>query len=150
MSSSPSFKFALTGLLLLGGNLAAAATQGTLPVLSIRAEDEGSACSEEGKWNCMDSSWQRCGGGVWSLEMPLAKGTKCTPNGLTDDVDIDYDDDDHDDDDDDDDDDASHDRNAAQGGFRPFGDVRGWGLVGTTMCLGAASVMVSSTWTGLW
>jgi len=38
------------------------------------------ACTPEGSWNCVDgASFQRCASGVWSLAMPLAAGTTCTP-----------------------------------------------------------------------
>ena len=140
--SSRSFKLAFTGLLLLSD---IAVAKNTL-LLSTRAEDEGSACSDEGQWNCMEHSWQRCGGGIWSKEMPLSDGTKCTPSGLTDDVEIEHDGDDGDDDDDD----SGNERNDARGCPRPFGDVRGWGLIGATICFGAVSAVVSSAWTEFW
>ncbi|KAK0726668.1 hypothetical protein B0T21DRAFT_422503, partial [Apiosordaria backusii] len=38
--------------------------------------------SLEGQWNCMLTSWQRCGSGIWSAVMPTAKGTQCAPGGL--------------------------------------------------------------------
>ncbi|KAI0136447.1 hypothetical protein BJ170DRAFT_12716 [Xylariales sp. AK1849] len=43
----------------------------------------GSSCSEEGRWNCMGTSWQRCAAGQWSVVMQCATGTECTPSGLT-------------------------------------------------------------------
>lgn len=43
------------------------------------AETAGSACSEEGSWNCIGgTSYQRCASGQWSVEMSLAAGTTCT------------------------------------------------------------------------
>ncbi|CAK7227403.1 hypothetical protein SBRCBS47491_006557 [Sporothrix bragantina] len=38
----------------------------------------GSACSPDGVWNCLGSSYQRCASGVWSAVMALADGTVCT------------------------------------------------------------------------
>ncbi|KAK4663513.1 hypothetical protein QC763_609045 [Podospora pseudopauciseta] len=38
--------------------------------------------SLEGQWNCMLTSWQRCGSGIWSAVMPTAKGTQCAPGGI--------------------------------------------------------------------
>lgn len=71
----------------------------------------GSACSDEGQWNCMGDSWQRCAAGVWTKTVPTADNIRCSPVGLADDVDLkhpgDDDDDkdrDHDKDDKDDDD----------------------------------------------
>jgi hypothetical protein len=59
--------------------------------VSRRAEAAGSECSTEGQWNCMTTSWQRCASGVWSLEMAMAQGTRCSPAGLTDDFHIEHD-----------------------------------------------------------
>ncbi|KAK4199961.1 hypothetical protein QBC40DRAFT_327764 [Triangularia verruculosa] len=39
--------------------------------------------SIEGQWNCMLTSWQRCGSGIWSAVMPTAKGTQCAPGGIS-------------------------------------------------------------------
>lgn len=61
---------------------ATAATPG-MDGLAPRAEAEGSACSPEGQWNCMSSTWQRCAGGRWSVVMDSAAGTVCRPAGLT-------------------------------------------------------------------
>ncbi|KAI2623254.1 hypothetical protein GGR54DRAFT_44134 [Hypoxylon sp. NC1633] len=36
------------------------------------------ACSPEGTFNCMGSSYQQCASGTWSVSMPLAAGTSCT------------------------------------------------------------------------
>jgi hypothetical protein len=39
----------------------------------------GTACSNEGEWNCVNgTSFQRCGSGVWSTLQQLAAGTACT------------------------------------------------------------------------
>ncbi|GAW20668.1 hypothetical protein ANO14919_101760 [Xylariales sp. No.14919] len=44
----------------------------------------GSSCDgSEGQWNCMTSSFQRCGSGQWSEVQQCALGTKCSPSGLT-------------------------------------------------------------------
>jgi hypothetical protein len=59
--------------------------------LSARAEAAGSECPTEGQWNCMTTSWQRCASGVWSLEMAMAQGTRCSPAGFTDDFHIEHD-----------------------------------------------------------
>ncbi|KAH8778401.1 hypothetical protein F5883DRAFT_541775 [Diaporthe sp. PMI_573] len=38
----------------------------------------GSACSNEGEWNCVGgSSFQRCASGTWSAVLSLAAGTSC-------------------------------------------------------------------------
>ncbi|KAI5462194.1 hypothetical protein BGZ63DRAFT_355097 [Mariannaea sp. PMI_226] len=38
----------------------------------------GTACSNEGEWNCVGSSkFQRCASGQWSVLMDVAPGTKC-------------------------------------------------------------------------
>ncbi|KAL7936029.1 hypothetical protein V8C35DRAFT_247417 [Trichoderma chlorosporum] len=41
----------------------------------------GSACSDEGQWNCASDgkSFQRCASGAWSASMPVAAGTSCQP-----------------------------------------------------------------------
>ncbi|KJZ73567.1 hypothetical protein HIM_07123 [Hirsutella minnesotensis 3608] len=51
-----------------------------------RNEAQGSACSPEGQWNCMGSSWQRCAAGRWSTVFNCASGTVCRPVGLTGDM----------------------------------------------------------------
>ncbi|RYC59612.1 hypothetical protein CHU98_g6592 [Xylaria longipes] len=44
----------------------------------------GSSCAgAEGQWNCMTSSFQRCGSGRWSEVQQCALGTQCSPSGLT-------------------------------------------------------------------
>ncbi|CAG1963175.1 unnamed protein product [Fusarium graminearum] len=50
-----------------------------------RDEEEGSGCSTEGQWHCMTNSFQRCAQGHWSMKMNMAEGTKCVPEGYTDD-----------------------------------------------------------------
>ncbi|KAK7924889.1 hypothetical protein PG985_006943 [Apiospora marii] len=62
-------------------------SQAVFPGLAKREMDVGSSCSEEGQWNCMGDSWQRCAAGRWSGVVKSAPGTSCTPNGLTDDLD---------------------------------------------------------------
>jgi hypothetical protein len=38
----------------------------------------GSACPNEGSWNCVDgTTYQRCGSGIWTPVMNLAAGTSC-------------------------------------------------------------------------
>lgn len=38
----------------------------------------GTACSNEGAWNCVaGTSFQRCASGTWSVQMAMAAGTKC-------------------------------------------------------------------------
>ncbi|KAK6843615.1 hypothetical protein PG987_004475 [Apiospora arundinis] len=76
--------------------LATAAFIGTNNITSLaplseiakREMDPGSSCSEEGQWNCMGSSWQRCAAGRWTKVVECAPGTRCTPNGLTDDMNV--------------------------------------------------------------
>ncbi|KAK8114923.1 hypothetical protein PG999_006992 [Apiospora kogelbergensis] len=76
--------------------LVAAASIGAYNVTSLapfsdiakREMDPGSSCSDEGQWNCMGDSWQRCATGHWSNVVKCAPGTKCTPNGLTDDLNV--------------------------------------------------------------
>lgn len=42
------------------------------------ATTEGSACSNEGEWNCVGgTSFQRCASGMWSAVQSLAAGTSC-------------------------------------------------------------------------
>jgi hypothetical protein len=44
------------------------------------AQAAGTACSEEGMWNCVGgTSFQRCASGAWSPVQQLAAGTSCTP-----------------------------------------------------------------------
>ncbi|OAA35368.1 hypothetical protein BBO_08789 [Beauveria brongniartii RCEF 3172] len=49
---------------------------------SRQQQSAGSSCSDEGQWNCMTSSWQRCAAGRWSVVMQCARGTACHPAGL--------------------------------------------------------------------
>ena len=83
------------------------------PQIVARGEMKvGSSCSDEGQWNCMGDSWQRCAAGVWTKTVPTADNIRCSPVGLADDVDLKHpgDDDrdrDHDDDDDGDDEDRT-------------------------------------------
>lgn len=51
----------------------------------IHSRDQAidSSCSEEGQWNCMTTSFQRCASGRWSAVMQCARGTRCSPAGLT-------------------------------------------------------------------
>ncbi|KAI0849925.1 hypothetical protein F5Y00DRAFT_45929 [Daldinia vernicosa] len=39
---------------------------------------QSGACSPEGTFNCMGSSYQQCASGTWSVSMPMAAGTVCT------------------------------------------------------------------------
>ncbi|KAI1311383.1 hypothetical protein F5Y03DRAFT_410525 [Xylaria venustula] len=44
----------------------------------------GTPCAgSEGLWNCMGTSFQRCGSGRWSAVQSCALGTRCKPVGLT-------------------------------------------------------------------
>ncbi|KAL1836695.1 hypothetical protein VTJ49DRAFT_4754 [Mycothermus thermophilus] len=44
----------------------------------------GSACTQEGLWNCVGGySFQRCASGQWSAIMQLAPGTKCNAGETT-------------------------------------------------------------------
>lgn len=61
------------------------------PAVVRRDEPVGGSCSPEGQWNCMPDTWQRCAAGQWSEVMHLADGTRCTPEGLTEEVDIEHD-----------------------------------------------------------
>ncbi|TQV98477.1 hypothetical protein V2A60_007785 [Cordyceps javanica] len=61
------------------------------PRLQARQQQAGSSCSDEGQWNCMTGSWQRCAAGRWSVTVPCAKGTTCYPAGLTRDLRIQHD-----------------------------------------------------------
>ncbi|KAI0396727.1 hypothetical protein F5Y17DRAFT_455795 [Xylariaceae sp. FL0594] len=50
----------------------------------VRRQAIGSSCAgSEGQWNCMTSSFQRCGSGQWSVVEQCATGTICSPTGLT-------------------------------------------------------------------
>ena len=59
--------------------------------IARRAEAAGSGCSPEGQWNCMTTTWQRCASGVWSVEMQMSAGTRCSPSGFTEDFRIEHD-----------------------------------------------------------
>lgn len=59
--------------------------------LLVRAEQAGTQCSQEGQWNCMTRSFQRCASGLWSREQPTAKGMICAPAGYTMDVRLEHD-----------------------------------------------------------
>ncbi|GKT99665.1 spore coat protein sp96 precursor [Fusarium langsethiae] len=42
-------------------------------------ETAGSACTEEGQWNCIGGSkYQRCASGTWSVVQSMAAGTTCS------------------------------------------------------------------------
>jgi hypothetical protein len=41
------------------------------------AQTPGTACTSEGAYVCLTTSYQQCGSGLWSVTMPLAAGTKC-------------------------------------------------------------------------
>ncbi|QPC75120.1 hypothetical protein HYE68_005872 [Fusarium pseudograminearum] len=42
-------------------------------------EKAGSACTEEGQWNCIGGSkYQRCASGAWSVVQSMAAGTTCS------------------------------------------------------------------------
>ncbi|KAL4730603.1 hypothetical protein ACLX1H_002640 [Fusarium chlamydosporum] len=44
-------------------------------------EAAGSACTEEGQWNCIGGSkYQRCASGTWSVVQSMAAGTTCSGN----------------------------------------------------------------------
>ncbi|KAJ9148386.1 Lytic polysaccharide monooxygenase [Pleurostoma richardsiae] len=48
------------------------------------AQTAGSACTEEGMWNCVGGSqFQQCASGTWSVVQSLAAGTSCTPGETT-------------------------------------------------------------------
>ncbi|KAK5630033.1 hypothetical protein RRF57_005748 [Xylaria bambusicola] len=50
-----------------------------------------SSCTDsEGQWNCMTTSFQRCGSGHWSEVQQCAFGTQCSPVGLTYEFHVDY------------------------------------------------------------
>jgi hypothetical protein len=49
---------------------------------SAGAHAHGSACADEGAWNCIGgTSFQRCASGSWSAVQPVAAGTICKVNG---------------------------------------------------------------------
>lgn len=52
-----------------------------LAQLVPRQQPAGETCFNEGIWNCMSTSWQRCASGHWSVVMYTAYGTACTPMG---------------------------------------------------------------------
>jgi len=57
---------------------APAASTGTTG--SGTAVTAGTACTSEGMFNCVGgTSYQQCASGTWSVVMPLAAGTSCTP-----------------------------------------------------------------------
>ncbi|KAM3498717.1 hypothetical protein MY10362_007981 [Beauveria mimosiformis] len=58
---------------------------------SRQQQSAGSSCSDEGQWNCMTSSWQRCAAGRWSVVMQCARGTTCRPAGLAREMSIQHD-----------------------------------------------------------
>ncbi|KAK4656223.1 hypothetical protein QC762_309420 [Podospora pseudocomata] len=37
----------------------------------------GTACQNEGSWNCLGDGFQRCASGTWSVVQAMAPGTKC-------------------------------------------------------------------------
>lgn len=52
----------------------------TAPSGSGSEEAEGSPCSSEGAWNCINgTAFQRCASGQWSVAQALSAGTQCTP-----------------------------------------------------------------------
>ncbi|KAG9249535.1 uncharacterized protein F5Z01DRAFT_678594 [Emericellopsis atlantica] len=61
------------------------------PLLQKRDQDPGTACSPEGQWSCHPDTFQRCASGQWSVVMDLAEGTKCSPDGLSDEMSIEHD-----------------------------------------------------------
>jgi hypothetical protein len=83
----------ITALWLSAALLAAGARSNSVvaPAVVRRDEPVGGSCSPEGQWNCMPETWQRCAAGRWSEAMHLADGTRCTPQGLTEEVDIEHD-----------------------------------------------------------
>jgi hypothetical protein len=59
---------------------AAATTPASTPPTTTGSETPGSACSEEGMFNCVGgTSFQQCGSGTWSVVQSLAAGTTCNP-----------------------------------------------------------------------
>ena len=55
------------------------ATTGSGSGSSVDAKLAGTACTNEGAWNCIGgTSWQRCASGTWSAVQPVAPGTVCT------------------------------------------------------------------------
>ncbi|CEJ93148.1 hypothetical protein VHEMI08759 [[Torrubiella] hemipterigena] len=69
----------------------AASASASASGLAVRAEQAGVPCSQEGQWNCMTRSFQRCASGLWSREQPTAKGMICAPAGYTMDVRLEHD-----------------------------------------------------------
>ncbi|KAI1765583.1 lytic polysaccharide monooxygenase [Hypoxylon sp. FL1150] len=55
----------------------AAASSGSSSGSTTSAAQTG-ACSPEGTFNCMGSSYQQCASGQWSVTMALAAGTSCS------------------------------------------------------------------------
>lgn len=51
--------------------------------LSNSRYDSGTSCLNEGQWNYMKTSYQRCVGGQWSGVTDCNLGTECIPAGLT-------------------------------------------------------------------
>ncbi|KAL2160814.1 hypothetical protein VTH06DRAFT_1011 [Thermothelomyces fergusii] len=44
------------------------------------AQAQGTACSEEGAWNCIGGTqFQRCASGAWTAPQPVSAGTVCKP-----------------------------------------------------------------------
>lgn len=62
-------------------------THNDLPLPLIRAAIDafpvGTACTNEGDWNCLTTAYQRCAEGVWTLAQPLAAGIECSPVGFS-------------------------------------------------------------------
>lgn len=56
----------------------AASTGSTSSGTTGTLETAGTACSPDGLWNCLGSSYQQCASGLWSVEMQMAAGTSCT------------------------------------------------------------------------
>ncbi|TGJ83298.1 hypothetical protein E0Z10_g5437 [Xylaria hypoxylon] len=76
---------ALTSLATAMTTPSTAITTDETPNLARRQEmSSGSSCDgSEGQWNCMTTSFQRCGSGRWSEVQQCALGTHCSPSGLT-------------------------------------------------------------------
>jgi hypothetical protein len=59
---------------------AATTTPASTPPTTTGSETPGSACTEEGMFNCVGgTSFQQCGSGTWSVVQSLAAGTTCNP-----------------------------------------------------------------------
>lgn len=57
---------------------AASATSGSGDGSSSGSHTAGTACSNEGEWNCVGGTkFQRCASGTWSVLMAVADGTTC-------------------------------------------------------------------------